>query len=440
MADRRDGGLPIATRKGLLTNLERATLEARVSIAAAIDADFGGRAREETLIAEVLVTVRAIRNARPRLARWAKPRRVAVGLPFWPGRAWEVSQPLGVVGVLSPWNYPFQLAVLPLVSALSAGNRVALKPSEATPRTAALLADLLNEALGPEIAQVVTGGPDVAEAFTRLPFDHLFFTGSTGTGCRIMAAAAQNLTPMTLELGGKCPVLVLPDADLGEVARAIVAGKGLNAGQTCIAPDTVLLVGIARETFTAALQEAVRRLYPDGLVTGIASDGQRARLDALVAGERIEALGQAGCGTRPAELVLAPVRPGSPLSCEEIFGPVLALETVADLGDAISRIRTRPTPLAVYLFTRDRAAERAVLDGTRAGALVVNGTVTQAAIDGLPFGGVGASGFGRYHGRAGFDTFSNRRAVVRQSRFALSRLLDPPYTTRTRSLIERLLR
>ena len=190
-ADRRDGGLPIKVREKLLTRLERATIDARDAIAAAIDGDFGGRSREETLVAEVLVTVNAIRHVRPRIARWAKPRRVAVGLPFWPSRAWEVLQPLGVVGVLSPWNYPFQLAVLPLVSALAAGNRVMLKPSELAPRTADLLGDLLNDVLGPEVMQVVTGGADVAEAFTQLPFDHLFFTGSTQTGRRVMAAAAK---------------------------------------------------------------------------------------------------------------------------------------------------------------------------------------------------------------------------------------------------------
>jgi acyl-CoA reductase-like NAD-dependent aldehyde dehydrogenase len=439
-ADDRDGGLPVKAREKLLTRLERATIDARDAIAAAIDGDFGGRSREETLVAEVLVTVNAIRHIRPRIARWAKPRRVAVGLPFWPSRAWEVLQPLGVVGVLSPWNYPFQLAVLPLVSALAAGNRVMLKPSELAPRTADLLGDLLNDALGPEVVQVVTGGADVAEAFTQLPFDHLFFTGSTQTGRRVMAAAAENLTPVTLELGGKCPVVVMPDADLRETARSVVMGKGLNAGQTCIAPDTVLLVGVSRETFEAALRESAARHYPNGLPTGIASFRHKARLDAILAGAEVEPLTSVGQGERPGQLIITSIHPGSERSREEIFGPILAVETMASLDEAMSWIRARPSPLAIYLFTRSRETERRFLDSSRAGALVVNGTVIQAAVDGLPFGGVGTSGIGRYHGRAGFETFSNRKSYMRASRLSLARLLDPPYTERTRALLARLFR
>jgi len=438
--DDRDGGLPVKAREKLLMRLERATLDARDAIAAAIDGDFGGRSREETLVAEVLVTVNAIRHVRPRIARWAKPRRAAVGLPFWPSRAWEVLQPLGVVGVLSPWNYPFQLAVSPLISALAAGNRVMLKPSELAPRMADLLGDLLNDALGPEVVQVVTGGADVAEAFTQLPFNHLFFTGSTQTGRRVMAAAAENLIPVTLELGGKCPVVVMPDANLRETARSIVIGKGLNAGQTCIAPDTVLLVGVSREAFEIALREAAAHHYPNGLPTGIVSVQHEARLDAILAGAEVKPLTSVGQGERPGRLIITSIQPGSERSREEIFGPILAVETMASLDEAMSWIRARPSPLAIYLFTRSREAERRLLNSSRAGALVVNGTVIQAAVDGLPFGGVGTSGIGRYHGRAGFETFSNRKSYLRASRFSLARLLDPPYTERTRALLARLFR
>lgn len=438
-ADRRDGGLPIELRKDLLARLEIATLDAREKVAAAIDADFGGRSREESLIAEVLVTVNAIRHAKPRIARWAKARPVSVGLPFWPSRAWEVPQPLGVVGVLSPWNYPFHLAAVPLVSALAAGNRMMLKPSELAPRTADLLRELLEDALGPDIVQVVTGGTDVAEAFTQLPLDHLLFTGSTQNGRRVMSAAAQNLTPVTLELGGKCPVVVLADADLQATARAIVTGKGFNAGQTCVAPDTVLLVGVRQDDFEAALREAAARHYPHGLPTGIASAAHEARLGALLTETHAQPLTAAGQGERPGQLTLAQPRPDSRLSREEIFGPVLAAETVASLDEAIDWIRVRPSPLAVYLFTRSRKAERRLLEATRSGALVVNATLIQTSIDGLPFGGVGASGMGRYHGLSGFETFSHRRSYVRGARFSLSRLLDPPYTARMRSLLMRIL-
>jgi acyl-CoA reductase-like NAD-dependent aldehyde dehydrogenase len=287
------------------------------------------------------------------------------------------------------------------------------------------------------VAQVVQGGPEVAAAFARLPFDHLLFTGSGERGREVMRAAAENLTPVTLELGGKCPAVILPDADLDRAARALVLGKALNAGQTCVAPDTVLLAGVEVGPVRDALRRAYAELYPDGrLPTALISDRHRSRVEALAAGTALEPLGPG-----PAALSLA-VEPGpdSPLLREEVFGPVLPLRRVGDLAAATAWIRARPAPLAVYLFTRDRRAEAEVLASTRAGALVVNGTVVQVAIEALPFGGVGASGFGRYHGRAGFDTFSNLRAHVRAAPFNLARLCDPPTGSAKRGLIGRLLR
>jgi acyl-CoA reductase-like NAD-dependent aldehyde dehydrogenase len=346
---------------------------------------------------------------------------VGVTLPFWPGRAWLVPQPLGVVGIVSPWTYPVQLSLSPLVGALAAGNRAMLKPSELTPRAAGELAGLLADTLGDGVVRTVLGGPEVAAAFARLPFDHLLFTGSTARGREVMRAAADHLTPLTLELGGKCPVIVMPDADLERAARAIVLGKAMNAGQTCVAPDTVLAVGTVLGPLEAALRAACRTLFPDGLPTSV----RRPAMDAA----------------EPAHLTFAvEPPPGSPLLHEEIFGPVLPLVRTDDLPEALAWIRARPAPLAVYLFTRDRRAEALALAATRAGALVVNGTVVQAAMESLPFGGVGASGFGRYHGRAGFDTFSNPRVHVRVARFSLARLTEPPYDARKRRLIDRLLR
>jgi len=438
-ADQRHGAVPLPQRLDLLARLEQALVARRHEVVAAVQADYGRRSAEETLISEVLVVVNAIRYARPRLKRWSRPRRVPVGGPFWPSRAWVVPQPLGVVGVLAPWNYPVQLALSPLVSALGAGNRVLVKPSEATPRTAELIADLVETTLGGEIAQVLLGGPEIAEALTRLPLDHVLFTGSAATGRKVMRAAAETLTPLTLELGGKCPAVILPDADLEAAARALVNGKGLNAGQTCIAPDTVLLVGHSVETFREAFARAYAACFPEGPDTAIVSDAHAARVEALARGADLEPLGPAS-GARLPPLSLAPSPgPGSPLLCEEVFGPILPLLPLPSLDEAIAWINARPSPLAVYLFTRDRRSEARMLERTRAGALVVNGTVVQAAVEALPFGGVGGSGFGRYHGRAGFDTFSNPRAYLRQSRFSLSRLTDRPYTERTRALIERLI-
>lgn len=429
------GGLPVAGRGPLLAALERELLARRERLAAALDADFGGRGREETLVAEVLATLRAARFARRRLRRWARPRRAGVPLPFWPGRAWLVPQPLGVVAVLSPWNYPVQLSLVPLVGALAAGNRVVLKPSEATPRTAEELAALVEAALGPAVARTVLGGPEVAAALARLPFDHLLFTGSTARGREVMRAAAHGPTSLTLELGGKCPAILLPDADLGRAARALVLRKGLNAGQTCLAPDTLLVVGRPLDGVRAALRAAHRRHFPSGLPTAVLP-ARRARLDALAAGGAPEPLGDApGRG-----LLLATPPPGHPLLEEEVFGPVLPAVELPDLAAALAWIRRRPAPLAVYLFGGDGETEAAVLGGTRAGALVVGDAVVHAAMDTLPFGGVGASGFGRYRGRAGFDTFSNLRVHLRAARWTLAGLLDPPLAPRARGLLDRLLK
>jgi coniferyl-aldehyde dehydrogenase len=438
--DARSGGLPLAERERLLLALERGVVERREAFVAALDADFGGRSAEETLLADVMAVAGAARHARKRLRRWARPRRVGVDAPFLPARAWVVPQPLGVVGVMAPWNYPVQLALVPTAAALAAGNRVAIKPSELTPRAAGEIAALVEAALGASVARTVEGGPEVAAAFARQPWDHLLFTGSTARGREVMRAAAENLTPVTLELGGKCPVVVMPDADLALAARAIVTGKGLNAGQTCIAPDTVLLAGGDEAALRGALAAAHRELFPDGLPTAVISDRQIERVERLARGVALEPLGASGEGRRRAVSLAVDPGPGSALLEEEVFGPVLPLLHVADLDAALAWIRARPAPLAVYLFTRDRAVEARVLEGTRAGALVVNGTVVQAAIEALPFGGVGASGFGRYHGRAGFETFSNPRAYVRAARFSLARLVEPPYGPGKRRLIERILR
>jgi coniferyl-aldehyde dehydrogenase len=420
--DELHGGLSLAERETLLRALEKGLVARRDAFVRALDADFGRRGTEETLLAELLGVLNAARHARRRLRRWARPRRMGVTLPFWPSRAWLVPQPLGVVGIVSPWNYPVQLSLAPLVGALAAGNRAMLKLSELTPRTAGEIAGLIADTLGASVARTVQGGPEVAAAFTRLPFDHLLFTGSTARGREVMRAAADHLTPLTLELGGKCPVIVMPDADLERAARAILLGKAMNAGQTCVAPDTVLVVGMEIGPLEAALREACRALFSEGLPTSV---------------QRRSAMG----AEDPANLTLAvEPPPGSSLLREEIFGPVLPLVRLDDLPAAFAWIRARSAPLAVYLFTRDRRAEALALASTRAGALVVNGTVVQAAMESLPFGGVGASGFGRYHGRAGFDTFSNQRVHVRVARFSLARLTEPPYDARKRRLIDRLLR
>lgn len=406
-------------RRALLAALAREVLRRAEEFAAAADADYGGRSSVETLIADVLLVAQAARRARRWLWWWARPRPVLAPFPFQPALAWVEPVPKGVVGVMAPWNYPIQLGLWPLAEAIAAGNRVVLKPSEHTPRTAALLAEVVEAALGPRMARVVQGDARVAADFAAQPWDHLVFTGGTATGRAVMRAAAEHLTPLTLELGGKCPALVLPGADLARAARAILAGKAVNAGQTCVAPDTVLLVGHRAEDFAAACRAAAMPVE-----TAVAP-AQRARQAALAAGG--EAL--------PGGMVLV-----ADEGAEELFGPALAVRAVPGLEAAIAWVRARPAPLALYLFGASRAEAALVAAGTRAGALVEERCVEHAAFPALPFGGVGASGFGRYHGRAGFESFSDLRARVRHGPFALARLFDPPRSERVRRLARRLLR
>ncbi len=432
-AEARDGRLGLDRRRELLARLADELLARAEDIAAALDADYGGRSRIDTLLADVLVVADAARYSRRKLKGWARPRRAWVPYPFWPTTAAEEPVPKGIIGIIAPWNYPVQLALWPVVDAIAAGNRVVVKPSEFVPRTAVLIGELLESALGPDIARTVQGGRDVAESFAAQPWDHLVFTGGTATGRKVAEAAARNLVPVTLELGGKCPALVLPGADLREAARNILAGKAVNAGQTCIAPDTVLLVGHRPADFVEACRASGIAL-PEG---AIASDAQLARLDGLTVDATLTSLGPHGEGRRRA-LTLAEGAPDSPLMREEIFGPVLAMEEVPDLAAAIAWIGGQPPPLAIYLFGATRAEEERVAAATRSGALVMGRTIEYAAFPALGFGGVGASGIGRYHGRAGFLAFSDMRARVRHGRWTLSRIFDQPRKALAETLAKRL--
>lgn len=432
-AEARDGRPDIARRRDLLVRLADTLLARAEEFAAALDADYGGRSRLDTLLADVLVVADAARYSRRNLARWARLRRAYVPYPFWPASAREEPVPKGVIGIIAPWNYPVQLALWPVVDAIAAGNRVAVKPSELVPRTAGLIGAVLEQALGPDMASCVEGDARVAADFAGQPWDHLVFTGGTATGRKVAEAAARNLVPVTLELGGKCPAVVLPGADLRAAARNILAAKAVNAGQTCIAPDTVLLVGHAPEAFAAACRAAGIAL-PEG---AIVSDAQAARLDALARDVRLTPLGPDAAGRRRA-LALAEAPPGAALGREEIFGPVLAVERMADLAAAIGWIVARPPPLAIYLFGAARAEEEAVAAATRSGAIVSGRAVEYAAFPSLGFGGVGASGQGRYHGRAGFLAFSDLRARVRHGGWSLSRLFDLPRRPLALRLADRL--
>ena len=428
----------LAVRRDRLARLKSIVVGHQDDFVDAIDRDFGGRSGHETRLAELYIVAAEIADAQRHLVRWMRAERVSTPLHLKPARARVERQPLGVVGVISPWNYPVQLALAPVVGALAAGNRVLLKPSELTPATSQLLRELVNAAFAEDEFAVVLGDAAVGRDFTQLPFGHLFFTGSTAVGRAVARAAAENLTPVTLELGGKSPVLIAPDADLGLAAPRLMAGKLLNAGQTCIAPDYALVPEGSADAFVAAVERAAAALYPTYVAnrdyTAIVSARHHARLAALVAdaraqGARVVELGEAPSADSrkmPPMLVLG-VTDAMAVMREEIFGPVLPVETYASVDDAIAKINRRPHPLAFYYFGRDGARMGKVLAETIAGGVTVNDTIWHFAHKNLPFGGVGASGIGAYHGEASFLAFTHRKPVFVQPRLAATRLLNPPY-------------
>ncbi|HMV53477.1 MAG TPA: coniferyl aldehyde dehydrogenase [Rhodocyclaceae bacterium] len=430
-----------ATRRARLVALERLLRDNAARIEAAIDADFGHRSAHETRLLEMFPSLEGIRHARRNLRRWMRPERRPTGRWFLPGRSSIVPQPLGVAGIIVPWNYPLFLAAGPMVGALAAGNRVALKTSEFTPRFGALFRELVAKHLGDDVAVVVEGDAEVGRTFSGLPFDHLLFTGSTAVGHHVMRAAADNLTPVTLELGGKSPAIVAPGYPLERAAERIVVGKTMNAGQTCIAPDYALVPKGAEQGFVAALRATVDALYPDLVATPdythVINERHFARLagyidEAAAAGVSLVPL--SGSMQRPDAATrrmppLALINPPDELAVmrDEIFGPLLPVIGYDTLDEAIRFVNARPRPLALYYFDEQGARIERMLQLTHAGGVTLNDTILHIAQDELPFGGVGASGMGAYHGKAGFDTFSKLKPVFRQSRLNGLGMFKPPY-------------
>jgi coniferyl-aldehyde dehydrogenase len=441
-------------RMQALATLRDAVREHQDALVDAVSEDFGGRAAEETLLLELFPLLDEIGNARRKLRRWMRPRAVRPAWFLLPGRARVQYQPLGVVGVIGAWNYQLLLSLSPIVGALAAGNHVMVKPSEITPRTAALIADILAERFPREYVAGVTGDADVAAAFSALPFDHLIFTGSTRVGKLVMRAASENLTPVTLELGGKSPVIVHRDAPLARAAERIMTGKLYNAGQTCVAPDYALVPRDRVAEFVDEVQRASAALYPRLVdtrdYTRIVTHRHWERLQALAhdaraRGARVEVVNPAGERFPPEAKVFPPtVVVGATdemaVMQEEIFGPILPVVPYDALDDAIAYVNARPRPLALYYFDVDRRRIDDVLARTTSGGAAVNDVLLQLAQDNLPFGGVGPSGMGHYHGFDGFQTFSKKKGVFLQSRLAAGGMFRPPYGPRTRALIQRLLR
>ena len=436
-----------------LKRLRAAVSENEARFEAAISADFGHRSSTETLIAEIMMVLSEIKHATKHLKKWMAPQRISTTLQFAPARNRLIPQPLGVVGIISPWNYPLQLTLAPAVAALAAGNRVMIKPSELVPRFSALLAEVIAQKFDAG-EMVVTGIEEgIAQAFAALPFDHLMFTGSTRVGRLIAEAAGRNLTPVTLELGGKSPAIIDRSADLDEAAERIAYGKLLNAGQTCIAPDYALVPQNSVQDFAEKLQGHVRRMFGTDPAnkdyTSIVSDRHYARLEGLVADAAAKGatIMQAARPDDPAwklkrkfpPSIIVGATPEMSVMQEEIFGPLLPVIGYRDAAEPIAHINAHDRPLALYWFGKDNAARDEVLARTVSGGVTVNDCLFHFAQINQPMGGVGASGSGAYHGEWGFRTLTKLKPVFYRSRFNRLADLYPPYGAKIARL-EKLMR
>lgn len=433
-----------AVRKDRLTRAIAALLKYEGRILEAVAADFGGRSDTTTLLTDVLVPVRAMRYALRNLDRWMRPERRKADFPFGllGSRAYVFYQPLGVVGIVSPWNVPLGLAYQPLAAALAAGNRAMIKPSEMTPRTSELMAEMTRHAFAAEEVEVCEGGVEIGSSFVALPFDHLLFTGSTRTARAVLRAAAENLTPVTLELGGKAPVIVARGSDMPYAASKVLGIKLTNGGQICMGPDYVLVHRSDRDAFVSASKETFLRFFPDYAtspdVTCVFLPAQRQRLAALVQ-DAVERGAQVVVANGlpvpaianeprfPLVLVIDPPRDAAVMR-QEIFGPVLPVLTYEHLDEAIAQVRSFPRPLAVYHFGGTAAEREQVLKGTHAGGTSIDDVMLHPLMHDLPFGGVGESGMGRHVGQHGFRALSNAKAVAHRPWVDLTRHFQPPYS------------
>ncbi len=431
-------------------------LEHQDRLVEAMAEDFGHRSREMSLITDLMASVKPFRHALKNLDSWMAPEKRKLDFPLGllGARARIDWLPKGVIGIISPWNFPVNLTFAPLAGVLAAGNRALIKPSEFTPATSALMADLIAAHFAPEEVSVATGGEAVAKAFSELPFDHLIFTGSTAVGRHVMAAAAKNLVPVTLELGGKSPTIISRSADMDRAAERIVTGKLMNAGQICLAPDYLLVPAGREQAIVDAIRTATGTLYPTMLAnpdyTSVLGDRHRARLeahldDARAHGATIETINPANedfsrqNGNRMALHLVRGATDAMTVMQEEIFGPILPMVPYDSIEDAIAYVNRRDRPLGLYWFGTDMAEADRVLDRTISGGVTLNDVIFHIAAEDLPFGGIGPSGMGHYHGQDGFREFSHGRSVYTQPKLDLAGLagFKPPYGSRTRKSLAR---
>jgi len=433
-----------------LRALDRVLVDNAAEIAAAVTADFGHRAVEETLAAEVFVAIDGIRDACKHLKKWMAPQRRHVSVLFAGGQNRVIPMPKGVVGIVSPWNYPLLLTVSPLTSVLAAGNRAMIKMASNSQHLCRLLADKLREVVPEEVVAVLPGVR--AQDFSTLPYDHLIFTGSADAGRTVMRAAAENLTPVTLELGGKSPTIICDDFDVDEAASRILYAKYLNAGQTCLAPDYVMVPEARRDAFVAAARRIMPERYPDvgspqytSVIDARSYQRLRATLDDARAkgAEVVPLIPGAAFDDElrkfPPHMILG-VTDDMVVMQDEIFGPLLPVKTYRTLDEVIAYVNGRDRPLGFYVFTNDKRAEDKLLYATISGGVTVNDCILHVAQHDLPFGGVGASGMGQYHGYEGFLEFSKMRPVFASPRLSLLKMFYPPYNRRQRQILDFLIK
>jgi coniferyl-aldehyde dehydrogenase len=443
-------------RLALLNRLESMVLKNEAAFIDAVHQDFGRRATQETQMLELVPLIKEIRHCKRHLKSWMRPKKVSVDWFFQPARAKIVFQPLGVIGIMGAWNYPVSLVLTPLANALAAGNCAMIKPSELAPATGALIAKLIRETFNPDEVTVVEGGADVAAEFSALPFDHIIFTGSGRIGQKILAAAAQNLTPVTLELGGKSPAIIHTSYDINDAADKIISSKLWNAGQTCIAPDYVLVHETQRNEFVQAVERTIQKRLPSLVsnphYTHMINAGAWRRmnevvLDAQARGARVLQLNPANEKADEASGVFLPtllldVPEDARAMTEELFGPILPIVTYKQMDEALAHVTKRDRPLALYYFDNNSKRVDEILSKTTVGGVSVNDCMLHYAQGNLPFGGVGPSGMGAYHGHTGFLTLSKQTGVFIQNRLMakiFGKLAKPPYSNWTDKLTRVLL-
>ena len=448
----REGAPSVALRKDRLNRCISILVDHQKEIVEAVNADFGARSKDMSMMTEVMGSIAPLKNARDNFEKWMRTDKRKPEFPFGLlGAKAEVRyQPKGTVGVISPWNFPVQLTFGPLAGILAAGNRAMIKPSELTPETSALMARLFDLVFDEEEIAVVTGGPDVGQAFCGLAFDHIIFTGGTSIARHVMRAAADNLVPLTLELGGKSPTIIGRSADFEQAVTRIMSGKTMNAGQICLAPDYVLAPIEKRDEFVAAATAAVAKMFPTikdnpdytAIITqrhydrikGYVDDAKAKGATVIEINPAKEDFSQQEHRRIPPTLILDPTDDMKVMQ-EEIFGPVLPVKTYKDVSEAVAYVNANERPLGLYYFGNDQAETEAVVNSTTSGGVTLNDVIFHVGQEDLPFGGIGPSGMGSYHGRDGFYEFSHKKAVYTQTKNEITAVFRPPWGDQARKMI-----